>query len=65
MRTLTITLAPLTATIASQTKVYGADDPALSGITFIVTGLINRTVATWNGAVVVDDSAASAVAPSA
>ena len=33
-----------------------ADDPALSGIALILNGLINRTVSTWNGAVVVDDT---------
>jgi len=54
--TLTITAAPLTASIADQTKVYGADDPLLSSITPIVTGLINRDVTTWNGDVTVDDS---------
>src|SRR5262249_47209491 len=45
---LTITPASLTATVANQSKVYGADDPALTGINPILTGLVNRTVQTWN-----------------
>ncbi len=48
--TLTIGTASLTATIANQSKVYGADDPNLSGITVSLGGAINRTVTNWNGA---------------
>ncbi len=55
--TLTISQASLTGSIANQNKVYGADDPGLSGIGVTLTGLIDRTVATWNGNVDVDDSA--------
>ncbi|WP_175597124.1 MBG domain-containing protein [Peristeroidobacter soli] len=54
--TLTISAAPLSATVANQTKVYGNADPALAGITPTLNGLINRSVTTWNGAVAVDDS---------
>ncbi|MBA3662013.1 MAG: hypothetical protein H0W64_09805, partial [Gammaproteobacteria bacterium] len=54
--TLTVTPASLTGSIANQTKVYGANDPTLSGIGVTLTGLINRTVTTWNGSVVLDDS---------
>jgi hypothetical protein len=56
-QTLTITAAPLSATIADQTKTYGVDDPAPAGIGVTLGGLVNRTVATWNGNVVIDDSA--------
>jgi hypothetical protein len=55
--TLTINQASLTAGIANQTKTYGADDPAVVGITPVLSGLINRTVSTYNGNVGVDDSA--------
>jgi len=55
--TLAITKANLTGSIANQSKVYGADDPTLSGIGVTLSGLINRNVSTWNGSVVVDDSA--------
>jgi hypothetical protein len=55
---LTITAAPLTATVANQTKVYGADDPLLAGITPTLGGVVNRTVTTWNGNVAVNDTAA-------
>src|SRR5204863_185659 len=54
---LAITKASLTGNIADQTKVYGANDPALAGIGVTLSGLINRTVVTWNGNVAVDDSA--------
>jgi len=55
--TLTISQASLTGTIANQNKVYGEDDPALGGIGVTLSGLVNRTVSTWNGDVVLDDSA--------
>ncbi|MBA3662230.1 MAG: autotransporter-associated beta strand repeat-containing protein, partial [Gammaproteobacteria bacterium] len=54
--TLTVTPASLTGSIANQTKVYGANDPTLSGIGVTLNGLINRSVSTWNGSVVVNDS---------
>ncbi len=56
---LEITPAPLLATIADQTKVYGEDDPALAGIDVTLAGQVNRSVTTWNGAtpVVIDDTA--------
>src|SRR5207237_934135 len=40
--TLTISQAALTATIANQTKVYGANDQALTSVTPTFTGLLNR-----------------------
>jgi filamentous hemagglutinin family protein len=55
-QTLTIGQAGLTASIGNQAKVYGADDPAASGIGVTADGLVNRTVSTWNGNVVVNDS---------
>src|SRR5205823_1204589 len=55
--TLTINTASLTGSIADQTKVYGANDPTLSGIGVTLGGLVNRTVSTWNGNVAVNDSA--------
>src|SRR6185295_10045589 len=58
--TLTISQAALTGSIANQTKVYGADDPALSGIAVNLVGLVNNpAVVTWNGNVAIDDSALS------
>jgi hypothetical protein len=54
--TLAITVAPLSASIGDQTKIYGADDPLLASITPTLAGLINRTVSTWNGAVTVNDT---------
>ncbi len=54
--TLSISAANLTGSIANQSKVYGANDPALSGIGVTLNGIINRTVSTWNGNVAVDDS---------
>jgi hypothetical protein len=54
--TLTINTAALTASVSNQSKTYGADDPALP-LAASLTGLVNRTIATWNGNVVVDDSA--------
>jgi filamentous hemagglutinin family protein len=62
--TLDITEASLTATVADQTKVYGADDPALASVGVTLNGLINRTVSTWNGNVAVDDSALGSSATS-
>ncbi|HSW68693.1 MAG TPA: autotransporter-associated beta strand repeat-containing protein, partial [Gammaproteobacteria bacterium] len=54
--TLSVTAAPLSASIANQTKVYGANDPLLSGIGVTLGGVINRTVSTWNGNVSVNDT---------
>src|SRR5438045_2153997 len=47
--TLTITTAPVTATLTTpgQTKVYGTNDPALPGLT--LAGVVNTTVTDWNG----------------
>ena len=50
--TLTITQAPVTATITTpgQTKVYGTNDPALPGLT--LGGVVNGVnVTDWNLAV--------------
>src|SRR5262249_50758079 len=47
--TLTINQAGLTATIANQSKTYGADDPSLSGIAVGLSGVVNTTVTNWNG----------------
>src|SRR4029077_11140300 len=55
---LPTTLAPLWATGAHQTKVYGQDDPALAGIGVTLGGLINNpAIVTWNGNVAINDSA--------
>jgi mucin-19 len=51
---LTITQASLTASIANQNKIYGADDPVLPSAS--LNGLVNRTVTTWDGGVGVNDS---------
>jgi hypothetical protein len=64
---LAITPAPLTVSVTNpaQTKVYGANDPALGGIGMTLTGLVNNpAVATWNGAVAVNDSAVTGTAAS-
>lgn len=59
--TLSITQAgALTGTIADQTKTYGTNDPALAGIPVSLSGLVNATVSTWNGSVVIDDTGVSA-----
>jgi hypothetical protein len=60
--TLTVSAAPLTASIAGQSKIYGTDDPALAGMAVNLTGAVNRTVTTWGGNVAIDDSAAAALA---
>ena len=61
--TLAITTAPLTATVANQTKTYGADDPLLAGIGVTLGGLVNdAAIVTWNGTVGVDDSALTSTA---
>ncbi|MGH8703201.1 MAG: MBG domain-containing protein, partial [Burkholderiales bacterium] len=60
--TLTINAAALNfaLTTPGQTKVYGANDPALAGIGVTLTGLVNNpAIATWNGAASVNDSAAT------
>ncbi|MDR3478816.1 MAG: MBG domain-containing protein, partial [Gammaproteobacteria bacterium] len=63
--TLTITKASLTGTIADQTKVYGQNDPALSGINVTLNGLINNSsINTWNGNVSINDTAAVSATPS-
>jgi len=56
--TLTITKANLTGTVANQSKVYGANDPTLSGMTVTLGGVINNgSIATWNGTVSINDTA--------
>ena len=64
--TLAITPRSLGVSLSSpnQSKVYGDDDPALSGIAMNLTGLVNRTASTWGGPVTVNDSAVTAVAGS-
>src|SRR5262249_42007270 len=60
---LTITPAALTATVANQTKVYGADDPALGTVGVTLGGLItNPAVVTWNGNVAINDSGLTSTA---
>src|SRR4029079_9705118 len=54
---LTINKANLTASLTVPTKVYGADDPALGGVSVSLGGLINRTVTTWMGTASINDSA--------
>jgi MBG domain (YGX type)/Repeats of unknown function (DUF5649) len=54
--TLTVNPAALTATIGDQSKTYGADDPSPSGITPMLAGVINRTLATWNGSASINDA---------
>ena len=54
--TLSVTAANLTATVANQTKVYGADDPSLAGVGVTLGGLVNRTVTTWNGSITIAGS---------
>ncbi|HSW93953.1 MAG TPA: filamentous hemagglutinin N-terminal domain-containing protein, partial [Gammaproteobacteria bacterium] len=44
-----ITAKSLTASIANQTKVYGANDPLISGISVILGGVVNRSVTDING----------------
>src|SRR5258706_529258 len=56
--TLTINPATLTATIANQTKVYGVSDSALAGIGVTLSGLVSRSVTSWNGSTSVNDSTA-------
>jgi autotransporter-associated beta strand protein len=55
--TLTIGAAPLAATIADQSKVYGSPDPAIPGIAVALSGLVNNpAIVTWNGGVAVNDT---------
>ncbi len=55
--TLSVTPVSLTASIANQTKVYGANDPSLSGIAVSLSGVINNSnISTWNGAVGINDT---------
>jgi hypothetical protein len=64
---LAITPAALTMSLTNpaQTKVYGANDPALGGIGMTLTGLVNNpAVSTWNGTVAVNDSAVTGTAAS-
>src|SRR5436190_2247732 len=51
MPILAITQGTVTGVLTqpNQTKVYGNDDPALNTVDITVTGLVNRTVADWNG----------------
>ena len=53
---LSITAAPLTALIADQVKVYGEDDPVLSSVALTLSGIVNRTVVTWNDSVEIRDA---------
>src|SRR4051812_40427437 len=56
--TLAITPAPLTATVANQTKVYGKGKAARRGRGETLGGLINNAgLVTWNGTVSINDSA--------
>ncbi|MCC7486772.1 MAG: filamentous hemagglutinin N-terminal domain-containing protein [Burkholderiales bacterium] len=48
---LSITPAPLTASIADPSKVYGSPDPAPATIAATPGGLVNTSVTDWNGAV--------------
>ncbi len=48
---ITITVAPLNASVANQAKVYGLDDPAFGGVT-VTLAPINRTVAVLGGGTV-------------
>jgi hypothetical protein len=64
---LDITAAPLTVSLTTpaQTKLYGANDPALGGIGMTLNGLVNNpAVVTWNGTVAVNDSAVTGTAAS-
>ena len=55
--TLAVTPAALSGTIANQTKVYGANDPALAGIAVTLGGVVNNpAIVTWNGNVAVNDT---------
>ena len=55
--TLTITPASLTASIADQSKVYGANDPSISGIGVTLSGVVNNpAIVTWNGNVAINDT---------
>jgi len=54
--TLTITPQALSGSIADQSKVYGANDPVLSGIAVTLGGIVNGTINTWNGNVSVNDT---------
>jgi hypothetical protein len=55
----------MSLTNPAQTKVYGANDPALDGIGMTLTGLVNNpAVSTWNGTVAVNDSAVTGTAAS-
>src|SRR5262249_57858251 len=47
--TWAINQARPTASIANQSKTYGADDPSLAGITPALAGVVNTTVTDWNG----------------
>ncbi|MDR3442635.1 MAG: MBG domain-containing protein, partial [Legionella sp.] len=46
--TFAITPAPLVATITNQLKIYGTNDPSISGIVTALQGIVNITVNTWN-----------------
>src|SRR4029079_10633977 len=53
---LNISKANLTASLANQSKVYGANDPGLGSVAVTLGGLINQTVSTWMGTTDIDDS---------
>ncbi len=54
---LSITQKPLTVSIVNQTKVYGTNDPALTGISASLNGIVsNPAINTWNGLVGVSDT---------
>src|SRR5262249_58575798 len=53
------------ASIANQSKTYGADDPSLSGIAVGLSGQVNRTVTNWmGGTTAINDTGAAQVAAS-
>jgi filamentous hemagglutinin family protein len=56
--------APLSSSIANQTKVYGTNDPSLSGISASITGAINNpSVSDINGnSITINDTGPSALA---
>ena len=60
--TLTINAANLTGSIADQSKIYGADDPLITGIAVTLGGAVNRTVSNWNGGSTVINDAGNVVA---
>ena len=54
---LNITAKALNPSIANQSKVYGANDPTLSGIGVTLGGIVNNNaINTWNGNVSINDT---------